>query len=58
MQRDFTVMSRRRFLSAIGPAAGALILPSWALDVRAAAKGTKPNFIFIFADDLEWVDLG
>jgi N-acetylgalactosamine-6-sulfatase len=58
MQRDFTVMSRRRFLSAIGPAAGALILPSWALDVRAAAKGTKPNFIFIFADDLGWGDLG
>lgn len=58
MRRDFAVMSRRRFLSAIGSAAGALILPSWACDAHAAAKGTRPNFIFVFADDLGWGDLG
>lgn len=58
MQRNTMIMSRRRFLSAVGSAAGALILPSWALDARAAAKGTKPNFVFIFADDLGWGDLG
>ena len=58
MQCNTMIMSRRRFLSAIGSAAGALILPSWACDAHAAAKGTRPNFIFVFADDLGWGDLG
>jgi N-acetylgalactosamine-6-sulfatase len=51
-------MNRRRFLAAFGTAAAALTLPSCACDAEPEAKVTKPNFVFIFADDLGWGDLG
>jgi len=51
-------MNRRRFLTGIGAAAAAITLPSCAFAVKPPAKARKPNFVFIFADDLGWGDLG
>lgn len=58
MESNTMIMSRRRFLTTFGTAAAAFTLPSWAFAANTAAKGRKPNFVFIFADDLGWGDLG
>ena len=58
MKSNITVMSRRQFLAAFGAAAAAVTLPSCAFAAKPAAKVRKPNFVFIFADDLGWGDLG
>ncbi len=55
--RDTIMTSRRRFLATCGQATVALSLPRWS-SVLAADVPTRPNFIFIFADDLGWGDLG
>jgi len=56
MRPENPVITRRRFLAAAGAAAAALALPP---GLHAAApKRNKPNFVFIFADDLGWGDLG
>jgi len=58
MEPDTRLLSRREFLAAFGTAAAAATLPSCALAADRAAKGNRPNFVFIFADDLGWGDLG
>jgi len=58
MKSDAIIMNRRRFLAAFGTAAAALTLPSCACDAEPPTTVTKPNFVFIFADDLGWGDLG
>ena len=58
MKPDAMVINRRRFLTAFGTAAVALALPSCAFGARTPEKRRKPNFVFIFADDLGWGDLG
>jgi len=56
MESNTTVMSRRKFLSVVGAVAAAT-LPSGAFAAGQARKQGKPNFVFIFADDLGWGDL-
>jgi len=56
------IISRRKFLSFVSAAAaavrlGGLTLPSGAFAAGQARKRDKPNFVFIFADDLGWGDL-
>ncbi len=58
MKADATVMNRRQFLAALGATAAAGTLPSCAFAAKSVAKVRKPNFVFIFADDLGWGDLG
>ena len=58
MEPDTRLLSRREFLAAFGTAAATATLPSCALAADRAAKGNRPNFVFIFADDLGWGDLG
>ena len=57
MKSNAMVFSRRQFLNAVG-AAAVSTLPSWAFAGKNATKDRKPNFVFIFADDLGWGDLG
>jgi arylsulfatase A-like enzyme len=52
------VMNRRQFLATFGAAAAAVTLPSCAFASKTTAKSKRPNFVFIFADDLGWGDLG
>ena len=58
MKADAIVLNRRQFLAAFGAAAAAGTLSSCAFAAKPAAKNRKPNFVFIFADDLGWGDLG
>ena len=52
------ILNRREFLAAFGAAAAAATLPTGALAAGAAVRNEGPNFVFIFADDLGWGDLG
>jgi arylsulfatase A len=45
-------MNRRNFLQTSGRAAAALALPSWLAAATKNVSGSKPNIIFILADDL------
>ena len=51
-------LSRRQFLASCGTTAASLVWSSGRATAKSAAKTDKPNFIFIFADDLGWGDLG
>jgi len=51
-------ISRRQFLTAFGITAATLTLPSFTPAGNSSAKRKRPNFVFIFADDLGWGDLG
>ncbi len=53
-----TIINRRQFLAAVGAAAAAVTSPSCAFGARPAGKSKRPNFVFVFADDLGWGDLG
>jgi hypothetical protein len=57
MKSNTIVLSRRQFLNIVG-AASVYTLPAWAFAGGKTIKGRKPNFVFIFADDLGWGDLG
>jgi len=48
-------MKRRDFLKAISIGAASLVMPGCAV---GAAPKKKPNFVFIFIDDLGWKDVG
>ena len=50
-----TVVSRRRFVQT--SVAGSLVLPSLGLGRAARAQSTKPNVVFIMADDLGYADV-
>ena len=58
MKLKTTVFNRRQFLNAVGAAAAVATLPSCAFSAKSPEKSRKPNFVFIFADDLGWGDLG
>lgn len=53
------MLNRRRFLlHSLGAAVAATGLSGGAAAWAAAAKGRRPNFLFIMADDLGYADLG
>ena len=58
MKSETRVLSRRKFLAAYGTATVGACLPSSILAAGTASRSDKPNFVFIFADDLGWGDLG
>ena len=49
------IMKRRDFLKTIGISAASLMMPGCAI---GAGSKRKPNFVFIFIDDLGWKDVG
>ncbi|MHC4123339.1 MAG: sulfatase-like hydrolase/transferase [Planctomycetota bacterium] len=51
-------ISRRRFLRTTGAASAAMLLGWLNTSATAGQNKRKPNFVFIFADDLGWGDLG
>jgi len=51
MRFEATVMNRRQFLNAVGVVA---TLPVGLFAAGSAPKNRRPNFVFIFADDLGW----
>lgn len=58
MNPDAQVLNRRQFLAAVSTAAAAATLPSCSRGAGSAVGKGRPNFVFIFADDLGWGDLG
>ncbi len=51
-------LNRRQFLATVGVTAATAALRSCGSAAKAAARSVRPNFVFIFADDLGWGDLG
>ncbi|MDH4241710.1 MAG: sulfatase-like hydrolase/transferase, partial [Phycisphaerae bacterium] len=47
-------MNRREFIKSAGFSAAALVLPGWAFP----KSQSRPNILFILADDLGWSQLG
>lgn len=58
MRSEITLVNRRQFLAALGAATAAGTLCTRLFAVGHSTKARKPNFVFIFADDLGWGDLG
>ena len=52
------MMKRRDFLKAIGLGAASLVLPVRAGSATQSSPKRKPNFVFIFIDDMGWKDPG
>ncbi|MEJ2703995.1 MAG: sulfatase-like hydrolase/transferase, partial [Sedimentisphaerales bacterium] len=52
------MLSRRRFMAACGATVASASWPCSRAAASAVSKPDKPNFVFIFADDLGWGDLG
>ena len=52
------MMKRRDFLKAIGVGAVSLAMPGQAGNANQSSPERKPNFVFIFIDDMGWRDLG
>ncbi len=52
------MMKRRDFLKAIGLGAVSLAMPGHAANAAQSSPKRKPNFVFIFIDDMGWKDLG
>ena len=52
------MMKRRDFLKAVGLGAASLALPGRAGNATESSPKRKPNFVFIFIDDMGWKDLG
>ncbi len=57
MESDAKVLSRREFLAVLG-AATVVSWPSVGFTAGPVTAKGRPNFVFIFADDLGWGDLG
>lgn len=51
-------MDRRSFLATCGRAAAVMVLPQLVSRASASERARRPNFVFVFADDLGWGDLG
>ncbi|MHC4519917.1 MAG: sulfatase-like hydrolase/transferase, partial [Planctomycetota bacterium] len=49
---------RRGFLAQAGKTAAALALGGGLVAGETAGRASRPNFVFVFADDLGWGDLG
>ncbi|MBL7188499.1 MAG: sulfatase-like hydrolase/transferase [Phycisphaerae bacterium] len=58
MESEIKNLNRRQFLVAVGTTAAAAALRCRGSAAKAAARSSRPNFVFIFADDLGWGDLG
>ncbi len=58
MESDRRVLNRRQFLLAAGTMTAAAAFPSRNFAAGSSQKPKGPNFVFIFADDLGWGDLG
>ena len=52
------MMKRRGFLKAVGLGAVSLMMPGRALSATQSSPKNKPNFVFIFIDDMGFKDLG
>jgi len=55
---DAKVLNRRQFLAAVGTVAAVAAVPPGGFAAGPDAGKNRPNFVFIFADDLGWGDLG
>ncbi|MFC1676954.1 sulfatase [Planctomycetota bacterium] len=51
-------INRREFLRVVGVGAAAVALPNLSFAAKRLAKSKRPNFVFVFADDMGWGDLG
>ena len=58
MGSNTKALNRRQFLGAAGAAVAVAALRPWGLAVGSDSVKNRPNFVFIFADDLGWGDLG
>src|SRR4030066_1995939 len=52
------MMKRRDFLKAISVGAVSLAMPGRAGSATQSSPKRRPNFVFIFIDDMGWKDLG
>ena len=52
------MMKRRDFLKAVSLGAASLVLPGRVGSAKQSSPERKPNFVFIFIDDMGWKDLG
>lgn len=58
MDSNMKALNRRQFIGAAGTAVAVAALRPWGLAAGSQSAKSRPNFVFIFADDLGWGDLG